>query len=124
MVGDINRCIQNQGNMHKQDNKDIWDAINPLVEERARHNTIKVTWAKGHATEEDMIKGRTSPEEKARNIAADKLATDGIAMNEADAVMVKAARRRKTITALQQTKLVKIWVNRQDLAAMDEAEQH
>ena len=66
-----------------------------------------------------MIKGRTSPEEKARNIAADKLATEGIAMNEADAVMVKAARQRKTVTALQQTKLVKIWMNRQNLAAMD-----
>ena len=62
---------------------------------------IKVTWTKGHATEEDISKGRTSLEEKARNIAADKLATDGIAMNEADAVMVKAARQRKTITAMQ-----------------------
>ena len=44
-------------------------------------------------------------------------------MNGADAVMVKVARQRKTITALQQTKLVTIWINRQDLAAMDEAEQ-
>ena len=84
---------------------------------------LKVTWTKGHATEEDMLKGRTSLEEKARNIVADKLATDEIAMKEADVVMVKAARQRKTITALQQTKLVKIWINRQDLAAMDEAEQ-
>ena len=70
-----------------------------------------------------MEHGRTNPEEKARNIEADKLATDGIAMNEADAVMIKATRQRKTITALPQTKLVKIWISRQDLAAIDEAEQ-
>ena len=70
-----------------------------------------------------MERGRTNPEEKERNIAADKLATEGIAMNEIDEVMVKTARQRKTITALQQTKLVKMWMNRQDLAAMDEADQ-
>ena len=44
-------------------------------------------------------------------------------MNEMDAIMVKAARQRKTPTALQHTKLVKIWLNRQDLAAMGQAEQ-
>ena len=76
VVGDINKCIRSKGKMYKQDNKDIWDAINPLVEERAGNNTIQVTWTKGHATEEDMEKGRTNPEEKERNIVADKLATD------------------------------------------------
>ena len=120
VVGDINKCIQNKGKMQKQDNKDIWEAINPLVEQRA--TKLRVTWTKGHATEEDMEKGRTSPEEKERNIAADELATKGIAMNEMDAIMIKAAKQRKIMTALQQTKLVKIWINRQDLAAMDEAE--
>ena len=123
VVGDMNKCINNKGKMCKQDNKDIWDAVNLLVQERASNNSLKVTWTKGHATEEDMEKGRTSPEEKERNIAADKLATDGIDLNEADAVIIKAAKQRKTITALQQTKLVKIWLNRQDLAATDEAEQ-
>ena len=78
VVGDVNKCIQCQGKMVKQDNKDIWDAVNSLVEERAKKNMLKVTWTKGHATEEDLLKGRTSLEEKARNIAADKLATDGL----------------------------------------------
>ena len=82
-----------------------------------------MTWTKGHATEEDIKGGKTSHEEKARNIAANKLATEGIAMNQRDAIMVKAARQRKTLTALQQTNLVKIWLNRQDLAAIDQAEQ-
>ena len=44
-------------------------------------------------------------------------------MNDTDAIMVKAARQRKTLTALQQTKLVKIWLNRQELAALGQAEQ-
>ena len=44
-------------------------------------------------------------------------------MNEVDGIMVKAARQRKTATALQQTKLVKMWANRQDLVALDQAEQ-
>ena len=71
-----------------------------------------VTWTKGHATEEDLCKGKTSLEEKERNGEADRLATEGKALNEMDAVMVKATRQRKTITALQQTKLVKIWLSR------------
>ena len=44
-------------------------------------------------------------------------------MNEVDAIMVTAARQRRTITALQQTKLVKIWMHRQDLEAVDQPEQ-
>jgi hypothetical protein len=92
------------------------------VEEKARRNKIKVTWTKGHATEEDFEKGKTSPKENERNIEADKLATEGKRMNGINAVMVKTARQRKTIAALQQPKLVKMWLNRQDLAAMDEAE--
>ena len=53
---------------------------------------------------------------------ADKLATEGIASNQGDGVMIKAAKQRRTVTALQQTKLVKMWLNRQDLAALDLAE--
>ena len=37
--------------------------------------------------------------------------------------MIKFAKQRKTVTALQQTKLVKMWLNRQDLAARDLVEQ-
>ena len=35
VVGDVNKCILSQGKMHKQDNKDIWYALNLLVAERA-----------------------------------------------------------------------------------------
>ena len=95
----------------------------PLIAERAKEGTIKITWAKGHATDEHIASGKTSHGEKARNIEADKLATAGIAMKNADGTMVKAARQRKTVAALQQTKLVKMWLNRPELAALDQAEQ-
>ena len=123
VVGDLNKCIQNQGNMHKKDNQDIWGSLNLLIAERAKRKALRVTWTKGHATEEHIAEGKTSKEEKARNEGADDLATKGKAMNEVNGTMVKAARQRKTITALQQTKLVKMWMNRQELAACDQAEQ-
>ena len=44
-------------------------------------------------------------------------------MKNVDGIMVKAARQRKTVTALQQTKLGNMWLNLQDLAALDQAEQ-
>ena len=123
VVGDINKCIKEGGKMHKEDNNDIWEAITGLIKERAESESIKVTWTKGHATDEDIAKGKASQEERSRNQEADKLATQGIAMNAIDGVMVKAAKQRKTVAALQQTKLVKMWLNRQELAALDLAEQ-
>ena len=123
VVGDLNKRIQNQGKMHKKDNQYIWESLNLLIAERAKRKALRVTWTKGHATEEHIAEGKTSKEEKARNEEADELATKGKAMNEVNGTMVKAARQRKTITALQQTKLVKMWMNRQDLAACDQAEQ-
>ena len=107
----------------QKDNNDIWDSLKPIIAERAKKGTIKVTWTKGHATDEDIAEGKASQEEECRNGEADKLATQGIASSNINGIMVKAARQRKTVTALQQTKLVEIWLNRQELAAIDMAEQ-
>ena len=76
VVGDLSKCIQNQGKIFKQDNKDIWNPLSSLIKERAERGTIKVTWAKGHATEEHITSGITSHEETARNKAVDNLATE------------------------------------------------
>ena len=103
VVGDLKKCIHNGGKVKKQDNNDIWESLNPLIAERTEREGLKITWAKGHAKEEHIASGKTSQEEMARNIAADELATKGIAMINADGVMAKAARQRQTITALQQT---------------------
>ena len=65
--------------MHKKDNNDIWESLIPLVAERAKEETIRVAWAKGHATDEHIAEGKASQEEKSRNGEADKLATQGIA---------------------------------------------
>ena len=64
VVGDVNKCINSGGKMHKDDNNDIWESIKSLIEERAKNETIKVTWTKGHATDEDIAKGKASQEEK------------------------------------------------------------
>ena len=66
----------------------------------------------GHATEEDVEKGRAPQEERSRNRGADELATKGIASNNVDGVLLKAARHGKALAALQQTKLIKMWLNR------------
>ena len=123
VVGDINKRIKSGGKMHKQDNNDIWEAVTGLIEERVKEEAIKVTWTKGHATDEDIAEGKASQEERSRKGEADNLATKGIASNNIDGVIVKAAKQRKTVAALQQTKLVKMWLNRQELAALDLAEQ-
>lgn len=123
VVGDLNKRIQNQGKIQKQDNKDIWDCIAARIKERAARAAIRVTWTKGHVKEEHITRGQTDAVELARNRAADKLATAGIAMNDVDGIMLKAARQRKLIAAIQQTMLVKMWLNRQELQALDEQEQ-
>ena len=64
VVGDINKCINSGGKMHKDDNNDIWKSITSLIAERAKNETIKVTWTKGHAAGEDIAKGKASQEEK------------------------------------------------------------
>jgi hypothetical protein len=109
--------------MHKQANLDMWTSISELVRERAARDAIMVTWTKGHATEEDIASGKTSEVEHLRNKAVDLLATAGINKNEADGVEIKAAKQRKLLALIQQTMLVNIWLNRQELRALDQEEQ-
>ena len=52
----------------------------------------------------------------------DELAIEGIDSNNVDRVLIKAARQRKTVAARQQTKLVTIWLNRQELQVADKLE--
>ena len=75
VVGDVNKCIQSEGKIHKKDNNDIWDSLKTIIAERAKKGTIKATWTKGHATDEDIANGKASQEERCRNGEADKLAT-------------------------------------------------
>ena len=90
---------------------------------RIEAGSIRITWTKEHATEEDISSGHTTEEEKSRNRGADELATRGIAKNEVDGVMVKAAKQRRSIVALQQTMLVNMSPHRQELRALDEHDQ-
>lgn len=84
VVGDLNKRTPNQGIICKQDNKDIRNSLGACIKERAGESAIKVTWTKGHATDEHITSGKKNHEEKARNKSADVLATKGISMNKLD----------------------------------------
>jgi len=82
VVGDVNKCIKARGKVAKNDNLDIWSSISEHIGRRIEDDSIRITWAKGHATDEDISGGRTTEEERSRNRGADELATQGIAKNE------------------------------------------
>ncbi len=77
VVGQLNELISNGPGKPRNDNADIWRAIEPLVCEAAGRGQIRVTWTKGHATEEHIAAGRSTPEEKRRNDEVDLLADKG-----------------------------------------------
>ena len=124
VVHDLNRCIQNQGRHSKVDNLDIWESVATNLRERAERGAIRISWSKGHATTEDIAAGKATETEMARNAAADELATRGMNKNNVDGVTIKAAKQRKRLAMLQQTMLTKIWLNRQELVALDAEEKN
>ena len=79
--------------------------------------------AKGHAKEEHIAAGKATEVEMHRNREADKLATDAIGKNAVDGVVIKSAKQRKRMALIQQTMLGNIWLNRQEVNALDAEEQ-
>ena len=59
---------------------------------RASH--VSVSWVLGHAKKTDVLRGRTTEEDKRGNDGADQLARDGAAQHAAPAEVVTAARTR------------------------------
>ena len=101
VVDDLNRSISSRGQVHKLDDTDIWPSVNDCIKDRAARDAIRVTWTKGHATQDDLDQGRSTEEERQRNAAADELATDAINRSPSDRVLFKATRQTKLLTALQ-----------------------
>ncbi len=56
VVKDVNSMMPGRKPKGK-DNDDLWIRLKPQLEKRSGEGTLKVTWAKGHATEEDVAKG-------------------------------------------------------------------
>ena len=72
---------------------DLW---NLLAHELGSRETIAtVTWVKGHATDLDVARGRTTVEDKKGNDGADELAVAGASKHRVPAEVVKAARARR-----------------------------
>ena len=109
--------------MYKQDDADIWGSIAARIKDRTANRSLRVTWTKGHVTDEHVAGGKATEEERIKNRAVDVLATLGIQKNEANGIEIKAAIQRKRMAMIQQTMLVKIWLHRQDLIAQDSEEQ-
>ena len=66
--------INNSHNVFTND-KDLWqEARQAIFPEAAPQLKVKVSWTKGHATDEHIAKGLSTPLEKERNIQADILA--------------------------------------------------
>lgn len=85
-----------------------------MLEERNFQRKIKVSWCKGHATQDHIDRGLSTEIEHERNEEADKLADEGRKKH----VMIKEetikAQQRKRIARLVQTMQVKIWKLRAD----------
>ena len=78
--------------MHKDDNLDIWESLAAYIRHRAAQGSLRVTWTKGHATDEDIVKGKATEIERNRNFGADELATQGINLNCVNGVLIKASK--------------------------------
>ena len=75
---EIVNVLQKEGVINKSDNLDIWTSLAQQIAERAKNCTIKVTWTRGHATDEHIAAGQSTEVERRRNAAVDELATQGI----------------------------------------------
>ena len=121
VVDDIQRCIE--GSLpRKVDNVDIWQSLSHYVRQRAEQGLLRVTWTKGHATDEDIERGRSSELERERNKLADELATEGKKKQDSYDTLALAARQRTAIAVLIQTMMIKIWKSRRILIDQENLE--
>ena len=76
------------------DHADLWNML--ANEVAGRTSAVTVTWVKGHAKEIDVMRGRTTREDKIGNDGADELARDGADMHRVPSEVVEEANRRRT----------------------------
>ena len=74
-------CLTNRKPWGLQKDGDLWQVLDKLVRQKGAH-ALKVSWTKGHATQQDIDKGRSSVFHRAGNDRADACADDGVAMHE------------------------------------------
>ena len=74
------------------DHADLWNAL--ACQLRSRAGSVTVSWVQGHAKEIDVLRGRTTREDKHGNDEADKLAVAGAASHGPPSEVVAAAKGR------------------------------
>jgi hypothetical protein len=113
-VKDLN-LMMSGGKPKGKDNDDVWMLVKPQVDKRHNRGTLKVTWAKGHATEEDVANGRCTLIEQKRNKEADELAEKGRLLRGRSTYLARAAVLRTRMAMVAQTMLLKVWEERREL---------
>ena len=79
----------------------------------SREHDVIVTWVKGHTTEMDVTRGRTTREDKDGNDGADKLAVAGAATHHVLPEVVAAAKARRLLAKRTHEMMVAILIERQ-----------
>ena len=73
---------------------DLWQHFYQAVQAKGT-NAIKITWVKGHATEEHIIKGISNDKDKKGNDVADKCADIGAALHGKDLIKLSTIMHRR-----------------------------
>ena len=74
---------------------DLWNQL--ALEAQSRENAITITWVLGHAKRLDVLRGRTTQEDKQGNDGADALAVSGAASHAVPADIIERATHRKYV---------------------------
>ena len=84
------------------DNADLWSRLLVVMQQRGADD-VKIVKVKGHATREDVRRGRVAEEDKTGNDGADELAVAAARSHAVPAELVQAAAtRRRQAKAVQQ----------------------
>ena len=108
--------------MPKDDHVDIWPSVKRCLRQRAATQAIRVTWCRGHASEEDVEAGLITRIDRDGNHGADELATRGVLQNVSHSRVIRAAKQRKIITVLHQAMQRDIWRHRHARIEVDKIE--
>ena len=81
----------------QHDHADLWNCLAHELSMRA--SKVTVSWVKGHATSVDVLRGRSTEEDKRGNDGADELARAGARMHHVSSEVVAAAKERRRVAA-------------------------
>ena len=116
------KSLQSCPATHPREHSDLWNML--AAEFASRSTAVKVAWVKGHASNLDIVRGRTTAADKAGNDGADRLAVAGAASHQVPEDVAGAAlSRRIQAKAVHQMMLAILCARRaEELEVNDEAD--